>query len=244
MAFEVRLQCDSKVIVKPDKFTDTYSLSIAKIHLIMHYVNLEPLIRSSWYDNIESNGLIRSFKYHRTSQYTLAKGQKSFFLNNCLSFSAMPHHLSLIFVREKLYNGDFKTPYVYNHQNVKTINLFQGGLAHRDNAMMTDMVLSNADSYSCWFLYNRFCRLMCGGYPNVTYAQFYSHMFVFTFDLSLMPTHMVDTPPSPIDLVTSGSIDINIQMSEALTENFVIELTAYHTGIVGFDASGDIRDDV
>ena len=242
MAFEIRLQCDSKVIVKPDSFTDTYTLSIAQINLIMHYVNLEPLIRSRWYEDIERNGLVRSFKYNRTAQFTLASGQKSFFLNNCLSFSAMPHHLTLIFVREKVYNGAFKTPYVYKHENVKTIHLFQGGIAHRNNSQMSDMDLTNSDSYCGWFLYNQFCKLMCkGAYPTVTYAEFYSHMFVYTFDLSLMPSHMVEQPPKPLDLITSGSVDIHITFNNALTENYVIELSAYHTGIVAFDASGDIR---
>lgn len=243
MSLEIRLQCDSKVIVKPEAWTDTYSLSIAQIYLVLQYVNLEPLIRSNWYENIEQNGLIRSFKYQKSFQYTLAKGSTTFFLNNCLSFSSMPHHLSLVFVPEKLYNGTFKTPYVYHHENVKTINLFQSGIAHKDNAQMTDMSLEKPDSYSCWFWYNKFVRLNCKqGYPTVTYETFYKDMFVFTFDLSLTPCHMVEQPPMPLDLITSGSIDVNIIMKGKLTENYVIELIAHHTAVVSFDASGDIKE--
>ena len=46
-----------------------------------------------------------------------------------------------------------------------------------------------------------------------------------------------------LDLVHSGALDINFEFKSLPPTNIVVKVIAYHTGVVRFDASGELIDD-
>ncbi len=46
-----------------------------------------------------------------------------------------------------------------------------------------------------------------------------------------------------LDLLTSGSLDINFQFSELPQDNLVVKIIALHTQVANFDASGELMSD-
>ena len=162
LSVELRLASDSKIIVRPEKWAkDIYTLSVVDMHLELSYINLEPLIRGNWYESIDNGGLLRAFRYGRSAQFSLPKGTKTHFLNNCLSFANLPSFVSMVLIPEAKYNGNYSSPYVYHNSGLKTINVFCNGKQLTDNQYMTDMDLDDFDSSHCHFLYRQFVKLMC-----------------------------------------------------------------------------------
>ena len=147
----------------------------------------------------------------------------------------------MVLIPEAKYNGNYSSPYVYHHSNVKTINVFCNGKQLTDNQFMTDMDLADFDSFHCHFLYRQFVKLLCrDGYPTVSYSQWYLSLFVYTFDLTHCPINLVDNPNDSCDLRTSGSLDLNLIFNAEMTENYIVEICAHSFATVNFDASGNV----
>ena len=238
LSVEFRMVGDNQFIIKNDSDTNIYSVVITSMELRLQYLQLEPLIRSRFYESIQRKGIVRSFAYSRSSHFTMQKDLKHFFFSNIFSFSTFATHLVLLFQPERLYSGAFKNSFVYKSSGIKTIHVFRDGIGINQNNFMTNMKLEDCDSKDCNYLYNNFLRLCCkNGEPIISFDRWFQEMFIFAIDLSMCPMSLADSNESQLQLLSKGCLDLSIE-TNALSENYVLEVIACFNACCAFDASG------
>ena len=236
----LRQSPDERVIIKPDGDNNTYSVKIDSIVLKLSYVTLDPSIRSRWYESLERSKLIRSFRYYKSSHFTLGTQLSTFFLPNVMSYSRFPISLKIVILPENLFNGRWRNSYDFSYgKNIKSISVFKNGVQIPATLCMDNMDLSHSDSADALHLYNEFRRLCCHGKINVTYEEFFTGLFVFAIDLTLVPNELTNFD-NYAQLTTVGSIDVEIGLRSVFESSMVMELIAEHDAVCHFDSTGDL----
>ena len=226
----------SKVIIKNESDAETYELEVTGAYLDMSLISLEANIRREYYDLINNDKLMRVLPMERVAHYNIAKGNQVYYLPNCCSFSSIPEWLTILLLTESQHLGDYSNRFVYKHHNLTHLQAFKNGVAHYGNAMQKEMTYGDESkgqkpetSKFVQYWYSK--MLSCYPEParGISLKKFCSEFFLFCIDFaSTTPRHMFPKDENnPLHLVTSGSIDLNLQFSTILETNLVLYVIGY-----------------
>ena len=243
---DMELNGDNKNLIKPETHSDNYELTVSKICLDLAYVTYENAFKLKWYSSINNSMLTRAFPCEKVTHHTLSNSTMFHYVPNIIPFGIFPRAIVIAFIDEKIHKGMFANSYVYTHKKLKTIQVFKNGVGHQDNDSMANMNMENMWTLNCFQWYSRFLKVMPNCSDSVSYEKFYKEQFVYCIDLSSNPSSLMKdsvTKERYLDLLTSGSLDINFQFSELPQDNLVVKIIALHTQVANFDASGELMSD-
>ena len=246
ISLEFKLNSDPKNLILEADVSDRYSLVVTDINLSLAYVTYEPQLRISWYQILQNQKLIRDYECERTSHFTLLNTSKLHYLTNVLPYGIFPRALLICFITENQHAGCFDNRFVYKHFKLKSLQVFKNGVPHADNPRMTDMSLNDDLGLDSFFWYSNFLNVMGKKAKSVSYNKFHKDFFIFCIDLCGVPPHlMLDSSGEfrTLNLVTSGSIDLTIELTELVPTNLICKVIGLHHGICKFDESGEILED-
>ena len=239
----------SKVIIKNESDSETYDLDITAAYLDISLILLEANIRREYYDLINNDKLMRILPTEKVHHYNIAKGNQIYFLPNCCSFSTIPEWLTIFLITESQHLGDFSNRFVYKHHNLTHLQAFKNGVPHYGNALQKEMSYGDESkgqkpetSKYVQYWYSK--MLSCyGSSPRcVSLQRFCSEFFIFCLDFaSTTPRHMFPKDENPLHLVTSGSIDLNLQFSSNLETNLVLYVISHENTLVKVGPTGEIE---
>ena len=240
MSLEFVFNPASKCLIKPATDTNAYSIKVEDIQLCLSYVVLESQIRSSYYSAIASSNIVRSFQHYKVNHFTLNKTLTTHWIPNCLAFSVIPKFLCIYFTDEERHLGNWSNRYLYTHNHVSALQCLKAGQEVNSNQHMNNMKLDNVLSPNCAYLYSEFCKLMNPDF-NVSFERFYYDCFVFVIDLGQNPIHLKGR--NTMELVSSGSLDLQITFSQNPTTNLICNVCGFFDNCIKIDASGMVIGD-
>ena len=239
LSIEMKLNPASKILIKEDSMKDSYDIQICKIELDLSYVTLEESIRRSWYNLLEQEKMIRVFDSVRETHFSLMANSSVYFLKNVCPFGIFPRFLTIFFQKEGVHLGKFLNSYHYSSMKISALEVYCNGSPHYLNMRMKSLDISNSTSPDVFFFYEKFLFLYPDTARSISLEQFYNDFFLFCIDLSpLDPSAGSDS----LSLVTSGSIDLTVKMSETNTTNLICFVHANHKSVISMDVTGEVLD--
>ena len=229
------------LILGPDDDTKV-KLVVRKIELSLQYAELEPTLRSKWYESIEENNLTRVFPTYFTSHRSIKKGLEQEFLPALMPFGILPDYISIVFMKESTHVGNFENSFCYKNNNVKCMKLFKNGIAHYLNQESEGKKIDR-DSHRHFLWYGEFLKCYGNKASSVDTSRFYDDLFVFTFYLSSVPVAWEtdkNDDSSKINLLTAGTIDLEVTFAEKLSKNLVACAIGYRKEVASFNPDGEI----
>ena len=248
LSIEMELNPSSKTLItEPDVARpDSYDICLTSIYLDLSYVTFEANFRIKWMNLINESYLIRTYPCEKVTHHTLSKSSFFHYVPNIIPYGPFPSRLLLAFIKEPVHGGNHSNPFIYQHENIKSIQVYMNGVEHNDNPSMRDMDCSDQWGIHTFQWYSRFLKVMHKNAETVSFKRFFSEMYVFAIDLSSNPSHVMKDPITgarKLDLISSGALDIHFQFKSLPETNIVVKVIAFHTGVVKFDASGELIDD-
>ena len=229
------------LIIGPDAQKNV-KLRVRKIELRLQYVELEPTIRTEWYGSIERNKLTRVFPTYRTSHRTIRAGQEQEFLPAVMSFGLLPEFVAVVFQKESIHCGNYENPFSYNSCDVKSLKLSKNGIGHFLNHESTGMKVVE-DSHKHYLWYDEFLKCFGKEASSIGPDRFFHDLFVFTFDLSCVPTfweHDKCDNSAKLNLVSAGVIDLEVTFDKPTDTNLIVCVIGYQNSIASFNPNGEI----
>ena len=246
ISVDFKLNSNAKNLIIEPGVSDKYALVVTAINLDLSYVTFESSLRTSWYDTISQQKLLRSFECEKVNHLTLVKSSLVHYVPNVLPFGIFPRSLVFCLIEEPDHIGCHSNRFVYKPQKLKSIQIFKNGQALSQNDSMKNMNLDDTFGPNCFYWYNSFLKIMPKYAHTISYVKFCSEFFLFCIDLCAIPSHlMVDkiTGERSLNLISSGAIDLALEFSQLPSENLIVKFIGYHTSICEFDASGEMLKD-
>ena len=242
LALDLQLSPSKKtLILGPDDDTKV-KLVVRKIELSLQYAELEPTLRSKWYESIEESNLTRVFPTYFTSHRSIKKGLEQEFLPALMPFGILPDSISIVFMKESTHVGNFQNSFCYKNNDVKSMKLYKNGIPHYLNQESGGTEIKK-DSNHHFLWYNEYLKCYGSKATSVDTGRFYHDLFVFTFYLSAVSvtweTDKNDDTPK-LNLYTAGTIDLEVTFANQVPHNLIVCAIGYRNAVATFDADGEI----
>ena len=232
------------LIVGPDKAKNV-KLTVRRIALRLQYAELEPSLRTKWYESIARNNLIRVFPTYSTAHRSITKGQEREYFTNLLPYGVLPEFVAVVFLKETTHGGNFQNRFCYKHNDITSLTLFKNGVAHFLNQeSQGDEIKEQSHRHFLW--YDEFLKCYSSNSASIDPFKFYHDLFVFTFDLSTVPIVWENSQTdasTKLNLISAGTIDLEVTFKAALPENLIVCAIGYRKSVASFNADGEIVSD-
>lgn len=245
LVLELQLAPSKKTLIVGPNTTKNVKLTVRRIALRLQYAELEPSLRTKWYDSISRNNLIRVFPTYATAHRSIKKGQEREYLPNILPFGILPEYVAIVFMKETTHVGNFQNAFCYKHNDVTSLTLRKNGVAHFLNEESKgDKIEEQSHRHFLW--YDEFLKCFGNHSSSIEPSKFYHDLFVFTFDLSTVPVVWENSKTdasTKLNLLSAGTIDLEVTFNAALPENLIICAIGYHKSVATFNPDGEIVSD-
>ena len=242
LALDLQLSPSKKTLILGPDDDKNVKLVVRKIELSLQYAELEPTLRSKWYESIEESNLTRVFPTYVTSHRSIKKGLKQEFLPALMPFGILPDYISIVFMKESTHVGNYQNTYCYKNNDVKSMKLYKNGIPHYLNQELGGTkIKENSNLHFLW--YNEYLKCYGSKAASVDTGRFYHDLFVFTFYLSAVPvTWETDKneDTSKLNLLTAGTIDLEVTFAKEVPENLIICAIGYRNEVASFNPDGEI----
>ena len=242
LVLDLQLAPSKKTLILGPEANTKVKLIVRKIELSLQYAELEPTLRSKWYESIEESNLTRVFPTYVSSHRRIKKGLKQEFLPALMPFGILPDYISIVFMKESMHVGNYQNTYCYKNNDVSSLKLYKDGIPHYLNQEFSgNVVKENTNLHYLW--YNEYLKCYGSQAASVDTSRFYHDLFVFTFYLSAVPVTWEmdkndDTPK--LNLFTAGTIDLEVTFAKAVPKNLIICAIGYRKEVASFNPDGEI----
>ena len=234
---EFTLNKPGKNLIKPPTDSSDYDIVVSNCYLDISYVTLETSIRSSYYDLIEKEKLIRCISSVREGHFSLPSGSSVYFLHDISPYGVLPEFVTLLILPDSRHFGNFENSYVYSRLDIESIQLFIDGHPCFLNDRLRNLQLNSILSPDVSFFYRNFLLAYGGNSRFITLKTFFTDFFCMSFPLTAMAT---GTSDGALPLIRSGGLNATITLRSAQSKNYVLIVHSHYKSVVKIDVTGEI----
>jgi len=194
---------------------DTYKVKIHKLQLCTRKVTLDPKISAAIEKGLERTPSIYPVTQSKIKTHLLTAGTQQTYLSQVVRGKLPRSFLFAILESDQMENSPGVNPFFFNHCNLNGLNVFINGEPVHATAIDPDFEKGRYLKEYKWYLNNT--GLKTFQTSGVTIEEYARNMCFFCYDLSPdlcngYYKHGLET----------GSIDINLSFSKALTKNHTL----------------------
>jgi len=207
---------------------DACKVKVHKLQLCTRKVILDPRVANAIEKNLERSPAIYPITQSKIKTHLLASGSQSYHLPQVIRGKLPRSFLFGILESEQLENNPKVNPFYFNHRNISGLNVFLNGEPLHPVAIDPDFKKGRYLKEYRWNLDNTGLKNFQTN--GITFEEYGTNMCLFPYDLS--PDQCNGYYKHGLE---TGTIDIQLTFSEALTKNHTLLLFASYNEQVLID---------